>query len=777
MNKLIRLVFLTMVLFTYSTIAQNVSNVDVNALSDQQIQQIIQEVQSRGLTIDQAALIAQSRGASPTQINDLKRRIQELQSSGAQPQSIVSPGAETTQSSKIVRAAFSEKAKIKASSINKKVFGYNLFNNENLTFEPSVNIPAPKDYVLGLGDEILINIWGASQQTYQLVIGQNGAINIPDLGPVYLNGLSFDDAKVKIHRRLIAIYSGMGGENPNTYSDVSISNLRTIKINIVGEAIVPGTYNLPATATIFNALYLSGGPNENGSFRAIKLIRDGQVIKTIDVYEFILNANMSGNSQLRDQDILFIPTYNIRVEVEGAFKRTAFFELLENENVGNLIKYAGEFKDNAFRNRVTITRFTENEKEVIDVEESNFATYQLQNGDVMTAGVLLDRFENRVTISGAVFRPGIYELSEDLTLSALIEKASGVREDVYTNKGLIIREKDNKEFEVLNFNVKEVLEGKNDYLLKKEDRIEITDIFSMQEDKFIKVTGEVNSEGNFPYYENITLGDALFLAKGLKVSADTTYVEVSRRLNFEEMTSVTNKLAHIYTFSISRDLSQNSNLDFKLEPYDNINVRKSPGFQELSNVQILGEVKFAGTFALKDKRMRISDLVRLSGGLTPHAYINGAAFTRYTEEFGYEVVAVDLYNILNNPNSKVDLLLRAGDVLNIPRKLQTVKISGAVQNPLSLPFVEGKTLKYYINLSGGFNTDAVRRKVYVKYPNGKTQATKVFFAKNYPQIEPGSEIIVPAKPEKQRVDNSSKWMAWSSIIASLAVAFATIFKN
>jgi len=433
--------------------AQNPASVDVNNLSDQQIQQIVTEVNARGLTIDQAAQMAQMQGATPIQIEQLKRRIRELNLSKADSTTNRTP--KNSQKSNLKREVYSEKAIIEESPGNKRIFGFQFFNSDKLTFEPPVNMPTPQNYVLGIDDELLVSIWGASQQTYQLTIETNGAVNIPDIGPVYVSGMEFSKAKELIKRRLIAIYSGMDGASPNTYAEVSISNLRSIKVNVIGEVMAPGTYTLPSTASAFNALYLSGGPNENGSFRNIQLIRDNKTIKTIDVYDYLINAHMEGNIQLREQDIIYIPTYQKRVEASGAFKRTGLFELSEKEKLSDLIRYLGGFTDQAFKAQLSLTRITDTEKKVIDINQSIYESFVPNNGDSIVASEVIKRFENRINISGAVFRPGTYELTDGLKLSGLIKKAQGVTENYFSNRGLIVRLQNNLAPMTLSFNVDE----------------------------------------------------------------------------------------------------------------------------------------------------------------------------------------------------------------------------------------------------------------------------------------------------------------------------------
>ena len=778
--------------------AQNPASVNVNNLSDQQIQQIVNEVNARGLTIDQAAQMAQMQGATPIQIEQLKRRIQELNFSKGK--SIANPAAQSVQTKTSTREAFSEKAVVNASPEVKRIFGFQLFNSENLTFEPPVNIPTPQNYVLGIDDELTISIWGASQQTYQLRIENNGAINIPDVGPVYVSGIEFSKAKELIKKRLIAIYQGMDGPSPNTYAEVGISNLRSIKINVIGEVMAPGTYTLPSTASAFNALYLSGGPNENGSFRNIQVIRDNKILKTIDVYDYLINANMQGNIQLREQDIIYIPTYQKRVEASGSFKRTGLFELTEKEKLSDLIRYLGGFTDQAFKGQLSLTRITDKEKKVIDISESIYDSFIPSNGDVLVASAIIDRYENRINISGAVFRPGTYELTEGLTLSGLIKKAQGLKENYFSNRGQIIRLQKDLTPMTLSFNVTDVMKGINDIPLQREDQVIIQDIFSMQQKRTIHIMGEVQKPGVFDYSDNMTLKDLIFEAGGFTEAASESFIELARRRNYTESNQVSDEIVKLYQLNIDRNLKLDSKGDtLHLKPFDYVYVRKAPSYHEQRTVYISGEVRYPGAYSIGSKKERISDLINRSGGLLPDAFIKGARMNRvnHQKDMNLEVLRnnlpdsllakaekqiesdqleLRLDDILKNPGSAFDYVLKDGDQVMIPEVSQEVRISGEILNPLGLAYQKGKGLKYYIDRSGGFSTNALKRKTFVIYSDGTTQVTHSFFGRNYPDIEPGCQIIVPQKPEKQRTDQTGKWLGIASTMATIAIAISTLLK-
>ncbi len=778
--------------------AQNPANVDVNKLTDQQIQQIATEVNSRGLTIDEAASMAQMRGASPIQIEQLKQRLQDLNYSNANPvQKQLAPNAPQ---SDFERGNYSEKAIITPTPEIKKTFGFQLFNSENLSFEPPVNIPTPQNYVLGIDDELTISVWGASQQTYQLSVETNGAVNIPDIGPVYVSGMEFSKAKELIKKRLTAIYQGMEGQTPNTYAEVSISNLRSIRINVIGEVMAPGTYTLPSTASAFNALYLSGGPNENGSFRNIQIIRDDKIVKTIDVYDYLINANMKENVQLREQDIVYIPTYQKRVEMAGAFKRNGNFELTENEKLSDLIRYAGGFTDRAFKSQLSLTRITGTEKKVIDISQSIFESFIPNNGDSVSASEIIERFENRINISGAVFRPGTYELTEGLTLSGLIKKAQGVKEDFFSNRGLIIRLQNNLAPMTLAFSVDEVLAGKKDIRLQREDQVIIQDIFSMRQKRTIQILGEVQKPGTYDYSDNLSLKDVIFNAGGFTEAASEAFIELARRHNYTEANQKSDEIVKLFQFNIDRDLNIDSKGDtFHLQPFDYIYIRKAPSYYVQRTVIISGEVRYPGSYSIGSKSERVSDLIKRAGGLMPDAFIKGARMkrnnpdsiqkmeilrnnladsliTKAEKQISSDKLELRLENILKNPGSTYDYLLKEGDEIIIPEVSQEVRMSGEIQNPIGLAYEPNRNAKYYVNRSGGFTGNAMKGKTFVIYSEGTTKVTRNFIFRRYPAVEPGSQIIVPQKPEKPKTDNTGKWLALASTMATVMVAITTILK-
>lgn len=750
------------------TMAQNVSNVDVQQLSNQQITELVQKIQSSGMTMDQAIAMARAKGATQDQINQLMSRIQALQGSSS-----VSPsGAGAVQSAAVSQPVYTAKENVIATPTEKKIFGFYLFNNKNLSFAPSVNLPTPHNYVLGAGDQLLVNIWGASQQTYQLSINNAGAVYIPSLGPIYIAGMNFDNASNLLKKRLTSIYAGMRKSEPTTWASVTLSALRAINVNIVGDAIAPGTYSLPATATLFNALYLSGGPSSKGSFRNIKLIRNNKVVKTIDVYDFLIQGMTDGNVQLRDQDVIFIPTFKKRVETSGNFKRQNYFEMKEGETLKDLIQYAGGFSTDAYQSKVTVYRLTDKEKAVFDIQNKDYASFELNNGDAVVAGAILDRYTNRIIIQGAVYRPGTYELKKGMTLSDLIALADGVMPDVYSDRGLIIREKEDLTKETIPFDVDSVLQKKQNLLLMKEDRVIINNIESMREKRYISISGEVQKPGQFDYYDKMTLKDLIFLAGGFNEAATGSYLEISRRNDDKLAEQPNSQLSEIIRVNIDKSLKmEQGKALISLKPFDHVFVRTAPSYFTQKNVRILGEVNYPGAYTIKNKNERISDLLKRAGGLNQYAFAQGAILKRFgvlssiqkerintitksdsTKQLAstqlnlinksYQIVELNLPEILKNPGGPDDYELKDGDVVTIPQINQTVMIAGEVMNPVTLAYIKGKSVRYYIQKAGGYSQDAKKSKTYIIYANGSSASRGSI-------VLPGSQILVPKKPVRQ----------------------------
>jgi protein involved in polysaccharide export with SLBB domain len=746
----------------------------------------------------------------------------------------------------------------------KKVFGYTLFNSPFLTFDPSLNIPTPKNYQIGPGDEIVIDVWGASEQTYQQEVSPDGYIIIQNLGPIYLNGLTIDRATKRIKSRLSKIYSGLDpadGRTPNTFAQVSLGQVRTIKVTVIGEIRTPGTYDVSALATVFNALYLSGGPNINGSFREIELIRNNEVYKVLDVYDFLVRGIQKNNVQLEDQDIIRIKPFTNRVEVIGEIKREGIYEVKKGESFADLVDFVGGFSENAYKGIIKVRRNTGKEKRLLDVTEDNLNLVQPENGDYVIVNGILDRFENRVQIVGAVFREGEYELSHQLTVLQLIDKAEGLRGDAFLDMGTIFRTNEDFTTEVIPFNLRQMLKGElEDISLFREDLIKIASIYDLKEEFYVTIGGSVRQPGNYQYMENLTVIELILEAGGLLESADLSAVEVARRRRDELDDSTTEQIAEIFTFAVDRDLRIKDGQDrFILKPFDNVYIRKAPAYEAPIKVRLEGEVLYPGEYVLERKDERISSLIKRAGGLTPEGYMDGTTLIRRTEFFEHqtdvekryqdllsireqlydkysytddlslteseylrsqrlsdlekkaesyverqdaesgqesvkqrmemieemqerdtllvpieikthETIGINLKEIIADPGSKYDLILQDGDVISVPKQLQTVRLRGEFLYPITVRYDDKFRFKDYLAQAGGFTDKAKKGKTYILYANGSVDRTKraFIFGNRYPKVQPGAEIIVPTKPDKQPL-SAQAWIAIATSVATFAL--------
>mgnify|MGYP001105576203 CR=1 FL=1 len=789
-----------------SVTAQNINPaaVDVSALSEGQIMQLITEMQKRGMSEEQALALARARGVSEEQISLLRQRMEALMAESGTSRSAASDvELEKGLSSDFLFGGdegFSSKPSFTPSKEEQRIFGFSLFNSEHLSFKPSVNYPVTDAYVVGVGDELRVDVYGASQQSYVMMVDKTGQIRIPDVGPVGVGGHNFSMVRKLIREKLSLIYQDLLSNTPKTFVNIQLGTIQPITVSVIGEVFAPGTYTLPGAATAFNALSLSGGPNIKGSFRDIRVVRNGVVVKHLDVYDYLINGNGAVDVPLQNGDVLMIPTYKQRVRVGGEFIRSGIFELAEGETLDKLIEYAGGFNEQAYRNRIELYRNTGRERQVRDAFPEEFSGLKLQNGDSIFVGRILERFANRVTLSGAVFRPGTYELSEGMMMSDLLEKADGLREDAFVERGLILRRNDDLSLSNVSFRVGDVVSGQDDIVLKREDVVQIFSIDELREERSVSVKGEVLRPGSMSFREGMTLGDVIALSGGFRELASESYIEVTRRLSYEEAGQPGAQTAHLFQFNIPRSLSLNSkDAAFELQAFDEVFVRRAPGGIKEGTVRISGEVNYSGDYALVKKNERLSDLIARSGGLTPEAYLDGAMLTRPirlsakesrlrefaraqnqgedTELMDFEVVGVDLARAISNPGGRDDIYLRDGDELVIPRRNQTIQVGGGVLNPLSMPYVEGRGVKYYVKNSGGFALRAKKNRTYVIYPNGSAGATSSFlFMRSYPKVTPGSEIVVPQKPERDPLPVTA-WIAIGSGISTIALTLATLINS
>lgn len=705
--------------------------------------------------------------------------------------------------------------------IRKKIFGSQIFNNENLTFTPNTTLATPRDYTIGPGDELLVYIYGFSQQKFTLLVNSDGFVFMDKSigGAVQLAGRTIEQAQKELIQRLSPHYVGLGMPNSGaqTYLQITLGRIRTIRVTVLGEVITPGTYSISSLSTALNALHLTGGPNELGSFRDIKVIRKNQVVAKLDLYELLMKGSLESDIRLQDNDVIQVDVFQKRIELKGNFKRPGIYELLKSEPLAKAIHYAGGFTQDAYSARLKVIGITPKEKKITDVSADDFEKYIPSNGDETTAEVILNRFQNMVTIMGAIYRPGQYSLDQNKSLLELISNADGLRGDAFLGRINITRTREDLSVENITLNLNDIYDKKvDDLLLKREDLITIPSKFELREGAFIRVTGELNKGPvqDFPYTSNLTLEDIILSAGGFRESAAASHVDVVRRKKDVNVQSSSAQIADIFTFNISRDLTLDANESrFVLEPFDEVIVRNASNYQPQTFIVFEGEVVGAGTYGLKNKDEKLSDLLVRAGGLTAQAYVRGATLIRKValskqeldlrqkavaevaddakkgvfqvetvEKEKPEAIGINLEKILENPGGKEDIILQDGDIIRIPKRLETVRVQGELLFPTTVKYSGGNFIDY-ISRAGGFTRTSLKRKSYVIYPNGSVDRTRKFlFFNKYPHIEPGSEIIVPVRTasdlaEAQKAINSIIGISQTfMVLVTTVLAFKALSK-
>ena len=675
----------------------------------------------------------------------------------------------------------------------KRVFGRDIFNQRGLSFEPNMNIATPENYVLGPGDEVIIDIYGASQKTLQLTVSPEGTVTVPDYGPIQVGGMSVGAANAKVRRSLGARYS-------SSEVKLTVGQTRTILVNVMGEVRTPGTYTLSAFATVFHALYLAGGISDLGTLRNIKVYRGGRLITIVDIYDYILNGRLAGNVRLQENDVIQVGVYDCLVDIAGNIKRPMAYEMRRNESVGTLIKYAGGFTGDAYKKAVRLIRKTGEKYAVYTVDEFELNSFRVDDGDSITIDGILDRYDNMVEIKGAVFRPGKYQLGQGITsVRSLIQQAEGVTEDAFVAHAILHRMKPDRTLEVIPVDVQGIMQGTTaDIPLCNEDVLFIPTQAERVSDRTLTIGGEVFSPGIYQYAANTTIEDLIMQAGGLTDAASTAKVDVSRRIVDPKATTSSKEISKTYTFSIKEGFVVDGSDRFTLEPYDVVQVRRSPGFQTPRMITVSGEVMFEGSYALVTKNQRLSDAVKAAGGVTDEAYVRGARLERHMDDDekarrdfllhqlrqqsdDKDTVKInqlqlgDTYSVgihldeaLAHPGSDADIQIREGDRLIVPEYNGVVKISGDVMFPNTVAYQEGKDYKWYVNQAGGFGNRARKSRTWIVYQNGTMSKVG-----RGVKVEPGCEIVVPSKPRR----DGSKWTQWLSIgtsMTSMAAMVATI---
>lgn len=842
-------------LLSQSLSSTDLTTIKVDDLSDEQLINYMQQAEASGYTQEQLEAFARQRGLPEVEIAKLRRRVSQLKlamgqnSNGVNATGMRAP-LDMTEEEVFGRLANSD-LNNPLDSEEPMIFGFDLFKSDNLNFSPNLNIPTPTDYVLGPGDGIIVDLWGATQQYWNFEVSSEGTVRPPDLSPVYVNGLTMKEAQVKIINRLSQIYGGLkpiDNSDPTIFYQVSLGNIRTINVTIVGEVQSPGNYALNSLSTVFTGLHAAGGPTDRGTFRSIRLMRDNKLKTEIDLYDFLVDGIKPNDELLRAGDVIVVKLYEGQVELAGEVRRPGLYEIKEGDSFKDLLQNAGNFSSNAFKAFITVERNADNGKVVLNLAADELDKNYPADGDIVSVRPNLETFSNRVQLEGAVQIDGAYELTDNLTVKALIEKASGPRGDAYMERATIYRMNADLSQQTIPFNLQGVLSGADaDIPLMREDIVRVSSIYELTEEYYVEISGEVALTGTYPFIHGMTVEDVILLAGGLTAGASGAKVEISRR----NTGGVTNSLSEIITLNIDKNLSvRGAAQEIALNPFDQIFIRRTPNYNLQQQITVEGEITSPGAYAISRKDERVSDIMKRAGGLTPYAYPEGAILIRRTEftqkkspkelnfaklkelrdkiladtslavnqarnelilrlesrieslgeEFDQEEsigstfkkrltenisvvdsmaspvelsdrepTVLDLNKILENPGSKYDYIIREGDVISIPGKLETVRIAGEVISPLNLRYDDSFSFKDYVNDAGGFTSNAKKGRTYVQMADGRRKQTRRFlFFKFYPKVEPGSTIFVSRKPDRAPVNLQSAIAAVGSI-ATLAL--------
>lgn len=751
-------------------------------MSDEQVIEYVKSGVASGKSETQIGKELLARGVTQAQAERIKANYEKSNAEGAtvteqalNARSITRDSrSETVNSgapiSEVVSSEFSSRA---------NVFGHDIFNGRTLTFEPNENAATPEDYKLGPGDQVIIQIWGYNESTITQTISPEGRIYVSQVGPMQLSGLTIKAAEQKVRKALATKYSGLSGSSSSV--SVTLGNIRTIQVNVMGEVSTPGTYRLSSFSTVFNAIYRAGGVRDNGSLRAIKVVRGGEEIAEVDVYGYLFEGKSDSDISLQEGDVVIVPPYVNLVNISGSVKRPMKYELAEGETLETLIEYAGGFASDAYTSDLRLIRQTGDEREVFTVQENQYAGWLMHDGDEVTVSESLDRFANKIEVRGYVFRPGMFQLGDEIaTLKQLVKSAGGPTEDAFLGRAVILREKADLSLETLSVDLGAILAGSaEDVLLRKNDILVVSGIHELYDRGILTINGLVASPGTFPYSENTTIEDLILQAGGLLEGASTARVDIARRIADSESMQASDTLGISFTFPIKDGLAVDGGENFVLEPYDVVSVRMSPGFKSQKFVNVAGEVLFPGSYVLLNENERISDLVQRVGGFTSRAYLKGATLKRAassqteltrnalaklsrkanvnsnevldttTVALGQDFyVAIDLEKAIANPGSEYDIPLMEDDALFVPELSNTVQIQGEVMFPNAVVYNPNKPLSYYIDAAGGYTDKAKRSRVYVIYQNGMADKVRLGNVK----LEPGCLVVVPAKPEKKPME-------------------------
>lgn len=775
-------------------------------MSDQQVVDYVKNGISAGKDKNQIGRELVVRGVTQSQLERLKVQYEEGKAGHAGVSDVIagsrqrkSPADDAVPG--VADSLSAAPAAVAGRNPSRPVFGRNVFNRTNLTFEPNENVATPEHYKLGPGDEVIIDIWGANETNIRQQISPEGNIMVSQIGPLYLNGLTIREANEKVREVFARKYAGVAGDEPESQVRITLGQIRTIQINVMGEVAVPGTYRLSSFATVFHALYRAGGVTDIGSLRNIQVMRGGKQFAGLDVYGYLLEGKTTDDIRLQEGDVIVVPPYEALVSVEGKVKRPMYYEMKKGETLGALIDYAGGFTGDAYSKEVRLVRRTGWEYRLFNVDKSDYAGFELDDGDSVSVGTILNRFANRVEVRGAVYREGMYELGEDMnTVRQLIDRADGLKGDAFLARALLYREHEDLSIETVAVDLKGVINGTvPDISLRRNDVLEIASVRDLEEKGAFRIEGLVSRPGVYPFADNTTLEDLIIQAGGLLDGASTVRVDVARRLKDPKSLEASSALSEVFSFAVKDGFVIEGTPGFVLRPYDMVEVRKSPAYQVQRRVSIDGEVVFAGGYTLIQKNERISDLVKRAGGVTDDAYVRGGRLIREMNDEERAVrdevvqlarrnsgadslaveklqmndrytVGIELDKALANPGSDYDMVLREGDRLVVPEYVSTVKISGEIMKPNTVLFIKGEKLKYYISQAGGYGSRAKKGKAYIIYMNGTMSRVK---GQGKARIEPGCEIVIPGKRARKGM-SLAEIMGLTTSAASVGTMAASI---
>lgn len=806
MRKIITTVLLLFVLFQSGAVmaqdllrGTDLSTLKIDYLSDSDIAKIKSQLESNNMTIDQAEPIALAKGMPAAEFAKLRIRL-----SGAAPATI-------TSKKEIVEVDKEELTRKQEKIVNKKVkdtansliFGSELFDNPTLNFEPNLKLATPVNYVLGPGDELQISIYGVQEFNASIPVNIEGKVSIQYVGQISVAGMTIEAASQKIKGAIAKVYSTVSSGQSQV--SVSLSRIRTIKVTLIGSK-QPGNYSVSSLATVYNALFLGGGPGKNGSYRNIELLRNNKVYRNIDIYNFLVNGNQSDNVGLKDNDVIRIPAYTQRVIVEGQVKRPGIFEMKTGESFKDLLTFASGFNEFAYTASVNVLQKTGKEFRVKDIKTAEYDIYKPLSGDVFRVSKILNRFENRIRIEGAVFRPNTYSFYEGMRVSDLVKKADGLKEDAYTSRATIVRLKDDLTTEATNVNLAKALSGDSvaDILLKKEDIVTVYSVLDFEENTTISIAGEVKKQGEYKYTIGLTLNDLLVQAGGLTGSASKR-VEIARMIKSDEIDDLNPKKVELFAIEITNTNNEQIK-NFELKPFDVINVRKMAVYNKPEIVTISGAVNYTGYYVLANKKEKIYDVIQRAGGLTAVANLDGVKIKRpiqskqiedlenidlnlgkndsvqkkltkkLKEDLKFAVIPVNWRSIVKDPTDNTNVSLFPGDEIEVSVYNESVKITGNVLLTSEIPYEKGRGFNYYLESVGGTDAKGWKKKAYIIYPNGKAAVSNTFFfIRSYPKVLPGSQIVVPEKPETRKM-STGEWVSIGSVITSIALLIVTAFK-